>query len=408
VTLPTDPTLLDVYLHHVGQSEVPRAFHLWAGLSMVAAAVSDRVWYEKFPGQKLVPNLYVLLLGPSGLGKDQAAGAALRYVADLPVVNVYQGRATAPHLIDRLAGKWARNPSTQAKEYKSKLYLITSELAFSVGRGSYADDFIKLMTALYSGSPYPIHEGTRTHGVGAITNPCINWLGGTTMEWLHECVTRDAIEGGFFARVACIKATYDFTVRYRRPRVPDDLAVCTDFIRAYVKMLTHLRGVFTMTEEAEAIEESWYQTRDVPTDETLLPSWRREHDLVLKLSMLLSLCESATLAIEARHMTEAQQMTRQVLRAVPSVVAHAHVTPETGPTLRVENLLRKYQALPRSTLLKRSRLNAEQMELALKTLMERKQVARTQSPTGASVYVWADRKRFGVVPKGSANGTGPE
>lgn len=408
MTLPPNPTLLDVFMHHIGHSEIPDAYFYWSGLSMIGAAVGNRVWFEKFKGVPLTPNLYVVLLGPSGIGKDHALNAALRYVADLPVVNAYQGRATSAHIIDRLAGKWARDPKTHEKRPQSSLlYLLCPELAFGVGRGTYADDFIKLMTALYSGSPFPIHEGTRMHGSAVIHNPCINALLGTTVEWLRESISREAIEGGFFARVACIAAPYDFTIRLRRPSVPSDLDVCKDFIRAYVKMLTHLRGEFRLTEDAEAIEESWYQTRDVPTDEKLLPSWKREHDLVLKLSMLLSLSESASLVIEARHMTAAQQLSRQVMKVVPVVIEHANTTPETGPTLTVEKLMRKYGALPRSTLLKRSRLNADQLELALKTLTERKQVSATRSPTGAQVLVWADRKRMATVPKGSENGTGP-
>ena len=60
-----------------------------------------------------------------------------------------------------------------------KIFLLTPEMATSVGEGMMADKFVKLMTALYEGHT-DWKEGTRTSGQVAIKDCNINWCAGST------------------------------------------------------------------------------------------------------------------------------------------------------------------------------------------------------------------------------------
>ena len=86
---------LNLYMHMIGRSEVPRRFHFWSAMSLLAACVADRVWVKADIATKIYPNLYVFLVGPSGSGKEQAIKVVLKLVAEQQYkVNPYAGKMT--------------------------------------------------------------------------------------------------------------------------------------------------------------------------------------------------------------------------------------------------------------------------------------------------------------------------
>ena len=88
---------LNLYMHMIGRSEVPRRFHFWSAMSLLAACVADRVWVKADIATKISPNLYVFLVGPSGSGKEQAIKVVLKLVAEQQSkVNPYAGKMTGP------------------------------------------------------------------------------------------------------------------------------------------------------------------------------------------------------------------------------------------------------------------------------------------------------------------------
>jgi hypothetical protein len=101
------PSFIEWYLYSAGLSWVPAEFHLWCALSVIAACVADRVWFEKFRGERLTPNLYVMLIGPSGVGKNQAIRKAQKLVERAPNrerVGLYRGKISAQSLLSYLGG----------------------------------------------------------------------------------------------------------------------------------------------------------------------------------------------------------------------------------------------------------------------------------------------------------------
>ena len=220
--LGTTNNLIHLYMDHCGRSEVPAEYHLWSCLSLIAACLADRVYFTKHDGIPLVPNLYVLLIGPSGNGKSVAMDAALRFTKELHSLNVFNGEITAAGLADELG---ARGPARGYESApRSKLWLVTDELAQSVGTGTIAVDFIRMMTRIYRPGAHSIRKRTVTRGEVRITDACINWLGGSTREWLVESMPSSAIKGGTLGRMALVNCPYNFDIRIPTPQYPDDQA----------------------------------------------------------------------------------------------------------------------------------------------------------------------------------------
>lgn len=391
---------IELYQHHVGQSEVPEVFHDWACLSIIAAAVADRVWLEKFRGSRLAPNLYVFLVGPSGLGKGQAIDEALKFVGNSKRVNMYLGKTTAQYLLDFLG----RPAGGSNAVVNSKVFLVTPELSMSVGEGGQATTFIKHMTELYTGKEHVIREGTRTRGGVLVSRHCINWIAGTTRDWLIETVPKSAVTGGFFGRTVAVEAQYDFSRRFRRPSYPADYDEVVAELFERILALSYIEGPFTLTTEAEEVEEAWYQKRAAPTDEALIASWKREHDLTLKLAMLFSLADNLELVIERHHMIAAQRATGQVMRSMPNLVAAASTTNETMGIEYVAELLRARGAMTHSALVStayKRGVAGDRLKSAIETLMQAKHITRYPSPLGGVAYAWSGKKGLkGVQAEG--------
>jgi hypothetical protein len=392
--------LLALYLHQCGETEVPKVFNVWACLSAIAACVSDRVGLEKFKGKLLAPNLYVMLIGPSGLGKGEAIDTALKFLAENKRVNAFQGKATAPYLLDYLGRKQLEDGKKAV--VNPKLYLVTPELAMSVGKGDWADAFLKLMTELYTAHSVVIREGTRTGGSVTIKDPCLNWLAGTTKEWLVDCVPRDMIAGGFFGRTVAVTAVYDLAKRIRRPQYPHDTDEVRDHVASRFYALSRVSGTFSMTSEAEAIEDRWYMQRPAPEDEALIPSWKREHDLTLKLAQILSLADGATFTISAHHMAQAQRLTALAMASMPRLISQASSTPDTFGMSYVKELIEKTGRVAHSALLRhvyQRGINAERLRSILDTLLQARLVARAPLTGKGIVYQWVGSR---TMPAGVA------
>ena len=402
-TLSTSRDFIKLYLHHTGISEIPEQFHLWSCLSLIASCVADRVWIERHADSKTAPNLYVFLLGASGVGKEKAINTAVRYVADHPLVNVYAGRATAPYLLDYMGRQEKKSDGTTGN-VNSKLYFVTEELGMSVRSGDMAHDLITVMTKMYGGHDYPIKDGTRMHNTVVLRNPTVNWLAGTTEEWLFRSVDRDAIEGGFAPRVLCVRGHRDYTKRCPQVIYPKDYETVKAYLQERVQALTEIEGPFHLDPEAIAWHDQWYRSRQAPDDRQLQPSFNRGDELLHKLSILIALSEWDHQAvydvppiITKAHMTRALGMLETVLMEMPEVLRLASATPQTKNMDVVGEMIYKARIIDRSNLTKKCAtkgLDAKDVDRALMTLFQQGVVEPGEPIPGsrAKIYKWVEKQ----------------
>lgn len=376
---------LDLYRLYVGKSEVPDQYHLWCALCAIAAAVSNRVWLEKMPGQKLAPNLYVALLGPSAIGKNEAINAMLNVLRDQPRINIYKGKITAPGLLDVMA---STKPSGVSWAH---LMLVTPELSWSMGKGDWADALVKQLTEMYTQSEDPVREYTRTRATTLrIKDYCINWIAGSNLAWLLQSVPADNISGGFFGRIVAVDASYNFGLRYVRPEPHPEWPLLLAMLRVCTLVLSKVEGAFYETPDAFIIEKQWYNERPEPTDPDLYAAWKRQHDFLLKLAMLLALAEGPELTITAPIMSRAQKLSDSIVQKMPSLISYGAMTPETrGLNVAADFLMRCDGPVPHSKLMKHMSnrgYDKDSTRKSMETLYEMKRVAKSFDPAAKTVY----------------------
>lgn len=382
---------LRLYLHHTGHSEIPVAYHLWSAIALLAATLADRVWIQKLADSPVKPNLYTMLLGPSAIGKDEAVKAAIKFVDGLDAVNLYNGELTASYMVSALA-QGADHSDAGVIDH-AKLFLVTPELAMSVGEGEHARAFIRHMTGLYSGFQVPFKKGTAKAGLITVKRSCINWLAGSTAEWLIDAVPPNAIKGGFLGRFIIIPEDYDLARRILRPLYPADRPFIVEYLRARVETLVTQTGEFTLSQDAADMEEYWYANRPAPTDRMLIPTWRRQHDLIYKLGMVMAKArDELSFRIERQDWTRAQQLATVAERGAVSIMSHVLATHESTRLDAVRDLIRGAGEMGHSAALRRSGLTIADFDPIMRTLIARGDVAQsmTQHKTGppGRVYHW--------------------
>ena len=241
---------LELYMHHCGKTEVPVDYNFWCGMYLISCCLGNKVWYNKIPmaHEPLHPNLYIILFGPSGLGKNTAINTAMKYFRGSELINIYNGKITRAHLFDELSRPKMRYGQLVED---STIVLNCPELGHSFGTGPNAEELVKLMTQMHTGGEHE-SDGTRTHGVKKVNNPCINWCAGTDSDWLVDSISASSIRGGFFARTILVRAFYNFDLRISRPESPPDYKEVSEHLQRRVDVMCRLQGQFIMREKIRA------------------------------------------------------------------------------------------------------------------------------------------------------------
>ena len=392
-----ESNLMKLYLYCVGKTEVPLEWHQWCCLSLAASCLADRVWYQKFGHSKLHPNMYIFLVGGSGEGKGVAIDYCMQFAPD--DLFVKYGSTTSKNMIDIMSAPTQLVPEPQ------KIMLVQPELADNVQAGAVADQMVKFMTGAYTAGSKDFDEGTRKHGVHRIPKDyVINWLAGTTDLWLSEVVDLKAMMSGFFGRVAVAPGEYSYAPQDRvhdpTKFLPPDYYQVIEYLKDAFYNLMMIRGQFEMSADAYENEEQWYLTRPEPEEERMKPFWRREQDLILKIAMVLSACQSFDLVIKLAHLLQARDLVAQVRKRLPWVMTAAAGTEAMRRIRWVENFIksRRGEWVRRAELAQKARnavnVRASELDMIIDDLVAMELVdIEAKGKRTSWRYTWHQRPR---------------
>jgi hypothetical protein len=388
--------IFDLYKHICGESEVPPIYNFWSCVAGISATLSDHCYFDLIPGIPIKPNLFIGFIGPGSVGKGVAMSNIAKLVQESVDLNVYRGKLTAPFLVDKL-GKPYEDEHGNKHLANPLLWCLMDELKNDVGSNkTLCEDFISLMTEIYTGSHYPIQTGTRMHGEIVIDKSCLNWFFGSTKNWLRQVLSKDIFESGFIARCCFVEAEYDFGKRIFRPKLPSDYEFIYNHLQSrFYAMHEHYKGPFELSEEGEAKLIHWYENRSTPTDKMLHSVWYRQKEMVIRFAMIQCVADGGEMLINKQHVKKAIAMANQRLMFAEKLLEAASESFESRITNEVATLLRDRSVMKHCDLLKhlnsRRGLTRSKVIPALADLIERNLITRTRSPTGGVVYLWGSK-----------------
>lgn len=307
---------LQLLLDQTRRAESPKSFMVWSGLTAVSAIVNNKVWIDKGGLYNLYPNIYVMLIGPSGLRKSFPPMVMRRLVAMVGNTRIIAGRSSVQQIISKLSKATALPGKGIIKDAIG--YINAGELATSLVRDQ---DALTLLTDLHDGNYNKEWSYNLKSGTDELKNICITMVGAINPELFGDFISQKEIGGGFIARNFLIYETRrsqkDALLR-KKDKDEIDYAVLVD----HLMKITKLHGEFEIQEDAMVLYEDWYEAFDPESMDDRTGSANRIHDQILKVAMLLALCErDDSLVITKSEMEKAFALCTQSTASVTRVLA---------------------------------------------------------------------------------------
>jgi hypothetical protein len=284
-------------LQETSEFECPERYIYWACLTAISAVCRKNFYLDRF-AYKCYPNVYVLLVGDSGLKKGYAVKLAKDLATKAHSTRVIAGRYSIPAAIRELGKAFHITKTDMLKEAHG--FLCNSELDAAFVKD---DDSFSVLTDLYDCHWNPKWDNWLKGGDVNLDDPYIVILGGSNETNLKDALPNKAIGGGYIAR--------SIVVFEEKPRTISSLVYPPEIqpnIEKYANRLreiSNMRGEFKFTDSSGKFFDSWYQEfkRGTPKDRT--GTLMRIDETILKVAMLLSLSERFDLLLIEEDLQEA-------------------------------------------------------------------------------------------------------
>lgn len=177
--------------------ETPTSWLWWSLISCISAAAGNNYSLTTLKGDLVYkPNLYIMLLGESGLGKGYPINLAKRLVQKAAVTRVIAGRSSIQAIVKELAT--AKSVEGKAPIQDSRGYIINGELSTAIIQDP---DSLTILTDLYDGHYNPEWTNLlKGDGAEKLKNPYITALFGSSPAHFYDSIPQVNIEGGYIGR----------------------------------------------------------------------------------------------------------------------------------------------------------------------------------------------------------------
>jgi len=311
---------VDTYMEYTEILPSPPLFRKWAAISAVASAVERKIWVRTM-GSDLYPGLYIILVGPPGVGKGQAIHPAESLLREVPDLQVGPSDMTTASLIDALHAAVRRfillgNPPFV--EFNS-LTVISRELGVLIP--SWETSLMNNLTDIYDG--FTVDQKRRGKDLHIkIKAPQINLLGACTPSYLNEVLPAGAWDQGFISRTFLI---YSGERVVRDPFAEDAQADLTERLRGDLfhdlKTIAQEYGQMKFTTPAAAALKAWIANKCAPepSHQKLQFYNARRIAHLLKLCMISSISQSGEKVIGLEHYREAMNWLVEAETYMPDI-----------------------------------------------------------------------------------------
>lgn len=397
---------LESYLRYTDYLETPKDFNRWTAISLLATALGRKVWVRK-GDMKLYPNLYVVLVGPSAIGKGIALGAGreLLTVALQGAISVCAQKITTEALINFLL-KVYENPKIK----RCETFICVPEFATFIGKCKNDPTLLHTLTHYYDSLERDEYT-TLARGVETLHEICINMLAGSTPEWIKNSLPEDAIGGGFLSRLILVNRFDGIRRKPFHTMLPEELE-CKDNCREDLIQINRLSGEFMWDKLAMDYFSEWYcnaldEEREQASS-NMEGYYGRKAAFVQKIAMISSAMYSDNRMIQMEDLNFALRMLKDNEKYAELVVRNMAQSEEGAKLDKVRMIIKQHGSVRKSELLHRVAylgLFANQLNEVLTALEEMGDITIDISNPRSPMFRWVsereklekDRKRLELL-----------
>jgi len=274
--------------------ETPASWIYWSLVCCISAVAANQYTLRTLKGNVVYyPNIYVMLLGESGLGKGFPVNLAKRLVQSADSTRVIAGRSSIQAIIKELA----TTKSAQGKPLitDSRGFIVNGELSTAIIQDP---DSLTILTDLYDRNYNTQWNNLlKGDGVEKLKEPYITCLFGSSPAHFYDSIPQANIEGGYIGRNLVIyeeSRSKELDLLDGQEESVDDDKYEGYIVPKYIPHLVHIASkTIKMVPDPRAREmfniwrREWRANQHVYNDKTGFVN--RVPDHVLKLSMCLAL-----------------------------------------------------------------------------------------------------------------------
>jgi hypothetical protein len=304
---------IDMVMAQTEYAETPRSFIRWAALASISAVAAPNVFLDKVY-YRLSPNIYVILLAKSGLGKGFPVALAKILVRKANCTRVIEGRNSIQAMVKELGTIRTQEMNGTPALKDSRGFLVSGEFADFV---TYDPQAFIILTDLYDTHYNEEWKNSfKNTGIDVLKNPNLTMLGASSPIHFKECLPAASITGGFIGRTLIV---YEDKRSRINPLVDKpEIAFEPEELVQYLRELKNIKGEFSWTDSGKRVFKEWYQELRENEDkhkEDDTGTEQRLNDHVLKVAMLLQLAEDKdNLIITAENVKKAVELLLDIAR----------------------------------------------------------------------------------------------
>jgi hypothetical protein len=306
---PNDSVLMLYEAHWTPTTDAPREYLVPSGLAVIGTVLGTRA-YLPFGGDRIMPNLWQIILGPSSTYRKsttvkQARRTLTRLSEGQPHALLFPDEFSKEALVAHLA--------------ESPQGLLTYS-EFSGALAGFSRDYMsgtkELLADLYDSPPKYERLVGKTHITA--TNVCLSILAASQTDWLLEKLKESDVRGGFMARFTYWPA---FTKRRFLAIPPEpDAKIGRELVKR-LNALRQLEGPLVLPSSVQDRYTAWLRQHEqdldaLPRAGQLGPFWSRLGMTTLKLALILHVSTAGTLRMDDAALDSAIGLAEFLKRAL--------------------------------------------------------------------------------------------
>lgn len=338
-TIPDDKSLdfFDLYKSFASsQTDAPMKFHEALAYGLLSCVVNKKAWIQ-FGGERLYPNLYILLAAKSSLNrKSWSIRIAQSFLKEAAIPLMRDFKIPDPSSYESFISELARIDRDAPLACG---LLVIDELSGFLKRSrnkQHLAGFIEGLTSAYDQSSLYRRTGVKEKEkeIYRVDEPFLNIWAGCSIDWLNEHLSMSENTGGAFARY--------LWVYHDEPNMnPDPWPKKHDKLKRdiIIEKLARISSIFLDTElifnensKAFEVYGGWYKTFRLKTQNS---KWDQNCErltiIVVKIAMLQAIAEYEhnnpntisplkSLEITDDHIIEGIEIVHQVVKSFDKIV----------------------------------------------------------------------------------------
>lgn len=394
------PDWISGYLEYTKGSEPPLAYHTWMSISMIAGALQRKTFLQ-MGFERIFPNMYIVLVGPSGRArKGVALGIGKDLLSNITGITMTSENATREALIRCMKGAVTNCMMPDGKVvFHCSITCFSEELSVFLGQSDIK--FLASLTDWYDSKDSWTYE-TKSTGKDHLQGLCFNLLGATAPEWLQSMLPQEAIGGGFTSRVI-------FVVEDKKSKtVPEHILTkeetrLREALISDLNKINQLTGQFQFTPAGKKAYTDWYAKHDSDINKGIFPvederfagySERRSTH-IRKLMMAMSASRGDSLQLDVQDFDRANTILKATELKMARTFGGLGKAKYADVTEKVIQYVQKIETVSRRDLLRKFHRDVDPATLKIiEEIMEGMGVVKiTIPPTGGDkIYQWIKTK----------------